>query len=134
MPASSPADDAPAGWAEVWGGGRGLTFAILCFGIWLNAVDALVTATVMPSVAGDVGGYAVFAWPTAGFMLGSILAGAGAGLLAERIGLRRALAGSGLLYALGCVGSAAAGSIWVFLAGRLVQGLGAGFTVGLCYV
>ena len=130
----SPAGDPPARWAELLGHGRGLTFAVLCLGIWLNAVDALVAATVMPSVAKDVGGYAFFAWATAGFMLGSILAGAAAGLLGERVGLKRALAASGLLYGVGCVASALAGSIWLFLAGRLVQGLGAGFVVGLCYV
>ena len=107
---------------------------VLCLGIWLNAVDALVTSTVMPSVARDLGGYAYFSWATAGFMLGSILAGSGAGLLAERMGLRRALAACGGLYAVGCAISALAGSIWPFLLGRLIQGLGAGFVVGLCYV
>ena len=33
-------------------------FALLCLGIWLNAADTLVTATIMPSVARDIGGYA----------------------------------------------------------------------------
>ena len=97
-------------------------------------MDTLVTATVMPSVARELGGYAYFAWATAGFLLGSILAGAGAGLLADRLGVRRALAACGLLYAVGCGVSAVAGSIWPFLAGRLIQGAGAGFLVGLCYV
>ena len=128
--------DAPqaAKWAELFQDGRALMSGVLCLGVWLNAVDALVTATVMPSVARDLGGYAYFSWATAGFMLGSILAGAGAGLLAERMGLRRALAGSGVVYAIGCAASALAGSIWPFLLGRLIQGAGAGFVVGLCYV
>ena len=134
MATSPPPDEAPTRWSELLQGRRSLTFAVLCLGIWLNAVDTLVTATIMPSVARDVGGYAYFAWATAGFMLGSILAGAGAGLLAERLGLRRALAVCALLYALGCAISAAAGSIWPFLAGRLLQGAGAGFIAGLCYV
>ncbi len=109
-------------------------FAMLCLGIWLNAVDTLVTATIMPSVAREIGGYAYFAWATAGFLLGSILSGAGAGIVADRFGVRRALAACGLLYAVGCGASALAGSIWPFLAGRLIQGAGAGFLVGLCYV
>ena len=134
MSSRAPAAETPARWRELLQGGRALTFAVLCLGVWLNAVDALVTATIMPSVARDIGGYAYFAWATAGFMLGSILAGAGAGLLAQRVGLRRALAACGLLYALGCLVSALSGSIWPFLAGRLLQGAGAGFTVGLCYV
>ena len=121
-------------WSELLNGKRGLTFGVLCLGIWLNAADTLVTSTIMPSVARDVGGYAYFAWATAGYMLGSIVAGASAGLLAERLGLRRALAACGLLYAAGCGVSGLAGSIWPFLAGRLLQGAGAGFIVGLCYV
>ena len=134
MTSQSVTGAAPARWSELLRGQRGLTFGVLCLGVWLNAVDALVTATIMPSVAADVGGYAYFAWATAGFMLGAILAGAGAGLLAERLGLRRALAACGLLYAAGCGVSALAGSIWPFLAGRLLQGAGAGFVAGLCYV
>lgn len=134
METASAAGEPPARWGELFQGGRALIGGVLCLGIWLNAVDALVTATIMPSVARDVGGYAYFAWATAGFMLGSILAGASAGLLAERMGLRRALACCGLLYAIGCVASALSGSIWPFLAGRLIQGAGAGFVVGLCYV
>ncbi len=35
-------------------------FALLCLGIWLNAADTLVTATIMPSVANEIGGYAYF--------------------------------------------------------------------------
>ncbi|WP_174299619.1 MFS transporter [Caulobacter sp. S45] len=134
MTSRSPVTEAPARWSELLRGPRALTFGVLCLGVWLNAVDALVTATIMPSVARDIGGYAYFAWATAGFMLGSILAGAGAGLLAQRMGLRHALAACGLLYATGCVVSALAGSIWPFLLGRLLQGGGAGFVMGLCYV
>jgi MFS family permease len=128
------AAERPASWRELFQGGRALTAAVVCLGVWLNAVDALVAATIMPSVARDIGGYAYFAWATAGFLLGAILAGATAGLLAERAGLRRALAGCGLAYAAGCVASAMAGSVAAFLAGRLLQGAGAGALVGLCYV
>ncbi len=134
MSSRSAAAEAPARWSELFQGPRALTFGVLCLGVWLNAADTLVTATIMPSVARDIGGYTYFAWATAGFLLGSILAGAAAGLLANRLGLRRALAVSGLLYALGCAVSALAVSIWPFLAGRLLQGAGAGFVVGLCYV
>src|SRR5579875_2175091 len=126
--------DAPARWSELVRGGRALMTGVLCLGIWLNGVDSLVTATIMPSVARDVGGYPFFAWATAVFMLGAIIAGAAAGLLAERLGLRKGLAASSLLYASGCVVGALAGSMSLFLLGRLLQGLGAGFVVGLCYV
>jgi len=88
----------------------------------------------MPSVARDIGGYAWFGWAVAAFLLGSILGGASAGRLSVRFGLRPALAIGGGAYALGCAASALAPSIGWFLLGRLLQGLGGGWVVGLCYV
>ncbi|MDR7116502.1 MFS transporter [Caulobacter sp. BE254] len=109
-------------------------FALLCLGIWLNAADTLVTVTIMPSVAREIGGWQYFGWSIAAFLLGSILAGACAGKLSIRFGLRRATALAGVVYAIGCAMGAAAPDFLVFVAGRLVQGLGAGAIVSLCYV
>jgi len=107
---------------------------LLCVGVWLNAADSLVTATIMPSVARDIGGYAVFAWGVAGFMLGAVVATASAGRLSERLGLRVGMACSAGVYVIGCAVSALAPHIFAFLVGRLVQGVGAGWIVGLCFV
>ena len=109
-------------------------FALLCLGIWLNAADTLVTVTIMPSVAKEIGGYQYFGWSIAAFLLGSILAGACAGKLSIRFGLRRATALAGVVYAIGCAMGACAPEFLTFVAGRLVQGLGAGAIVSLCYV
>jgi len=109
-------------------------FALLCLGIWLNAADTLVTVTIMPSVAEEIGGFQYFGWSIAAFLLGSILAGACAGKLSIRFGLRRATALAGVVYAIGCAMGALAPEFLTFVAGRLVQGLGAGAIVSLCYV
>jgi MFS family permease len=93
-----------------------------------------MTATVMPSVARDIGGWAWFGWVVAIYMIGAIVAGATAGVLSQRLGLRRALMFAALVYAFGCAASASAPSIGLFLAGRLLQGIGGGWVVGLCYV
>src|SRR5947208_9013866 len=98
-------------WADLLSDGRLPRFALICLGVWLNAADALVTATVMPSVGADLGGYAYFSWSVAGFLVGAILAGASAGRASELFGLRWATALSGLLTAAGCVMSAAAPDI-----------------------
>jgi MFS family permease len=107
---------------------------LLLLGVWLNAGDALVTVTVMPSVAKDIGGYAYFGWASAAFLLGAITAGASGGVLAARLGLRRAMALGAALYALGCLIDGAAPNILLFLAGRLVQGVGAGWIISLAFV
>jgi MFS family permease len=124
----------PGSWADVLGEGRLPRFVLICLGVWLNAADSLVTATIMPSVGKALGGYAYFGWATAGYLLGSVLAGASSGLLARRFGLRRATAAAAALYALGCVMSAGGPDIATFLAGRLLQGIGGGWVVGFCSV
>ena len=125
----SAATPASGSWADVLGEGRLPRFALICLGVWLNAADSLITATIMPSVGRSLGGYAYFGWATAGYLLGSVLAGASSGVLALRFGLRSATAAAALLYAGGvraerashprsspswpgasCKGSAAAGS------------------------
>jgi MFS family permease len=127
-------DSAATGWRAMVTGERLPRFALICVGMWLTAADTLMTATIMPSVAADIGGYAWFGWAVAIFMLGSILAGATSGQLSKRIGLRTAMAVAGLVYAIGCALSAAAPNIAAFLVGRFAQGIGGGWVVGLCYV
>lgn len=123
-----------AGWAEILAEGRAPRFILICLGVWLFAADSLVTATIMPSVGHALGGYAYFGWATAGFLLASVFAGASSGLLAQRFGLRRAMGWAAILYAIGCVMSAAAPGMAVFLVGRLLQGLGGGWVSGFCSV
>lgn len=124
----------PKGWGDLLGEGRLPRFAIICLGVWLNAADSLVTATIMPSVGADLGGYQYFAWATAGFLVGAILAGASAGRLSELFGLRAATALAGLVMTGGCVMSAMAPDVGTFLMGRLVQGLGSGWISGFAMV
>ena len=123
-----------AGWGELLGGGRLPLLALIWLAVWLTASDSLVTTTLMPSVGAELGGYAWFAWTVAGFMLGAILAGASAGQLSERIGLRGASMLGGVLFAAGCALSAVAPTMEVFVLGRLLQGVGGGWVSGLAMV
>jgi MFS family permease len=121
-------------WADLLGDGRLPRFALICLGVWLNAADSLVTATIMPSVGAQLGGYGYFSWATAGYLVGAILAGASSGRVSELFGLRGATAIAGLIMAGGCVMSALAPDVGVFLAGRLIQGLGSGWISGFAMV
>lgn len=131
----APSSPKPAAtWSDLLAEGRLPRFALIMLGVWLNAADSLVTATILPSVGADLGGFAYFSWATAGFFVGAILAGASAGRLSEMFGLRSATAVAGVIMAVGCVMSAAAPDIGWFLAGRLVQGLGSGWISGFAMV
>lgn len=132
---TNPASSEPhSSWRQLFTPAALPRFALVCLGSWLTAADTLVTATMMPTIARDISGAAWFGWSVAGFVLGSIVAGATSGFLSGRIGLRNALMLGGLTYAAGCVLSAASPNIALFLAGRAVQGIGGGWTAGLCYV
>ena len=121
-------------WADLLADGRLPRFALICLGVWLNAADSLVTSTIMPSVGADLGGFQYFSWATAGFFVGAILAGASSGRLSEMFGLRAATAVAGLIMTGGCLMSALAPDVSVFLLGRLVQGLGSGWISGFSMV
>jgi hypothetical protein len=130
----SAAGPASASWADVLGEGRLPRFVLICLAVWLNAADSLVTATIMPTVGRALGGYAYFGWATAGYLMGSVLAGASSGVLALRFGLRSAIVAAALIYGGGCVLSAGAPEIFTFLAGRILQGIGGGWLAGLASV
>jgi MFS family permease len=123
-----------APWKELFAPALLSKLAIVLLGVWINAADALVTTTIMPSVAADIGGYAAFSWAVAGFLIGSVVASASAGRLAEMFGLGRASAIAGLIFALGCVAGALAAGMELFLAGRVVQGMGSGWFSGFAMV
>jgi MFS family permease len=121
------------GWGDFFAEGRAVRLALICLGVWLNAADSLVTSTIMPTVSRDLGGYAFFSWATAAYMVGAILSGAMAARLSARMGLRNAMVAAGLITAAGCAVSALAPDMVTLVAGRGVQGLGAGWIVGACF-
>ncbi|MFO1014705.1 MAG: MFS transporter [Caulobacteraceae bacterium] len=123
-----------AKWGELFSPDALPKFALVMLGTWLTAADTLVTITMMPTIAREIGGFHWFGWTVAAFVLGSILAGATSGRLAMQVGLRNALLAGGLVYAVGCGLSALAPDIGLFLLGRAIQGMGGGWTSGLCYV
>ncbi|MDH5822693.1 MFS transporter [Luteimonas sp. RD2P54] len=128
-------DPRPAtGWADLFAEGRLPRFVLICLGVWLNAADALVASTIMPSVGADLGGHAYFGWATAAFLFGAIVAGASAGRLSELLGLRRATLLAGVAFVGGCLLAALAPDMFAFLGGRLLQGVGSGWLSGFAMV
>lgn len=109
-------------------------FAIIAIGVWLHAADTLVTATLAPSIIGQLGGVAYINWTIALYEVGAIVAGAASGALCVRFGLKPLLIAGASLYGIGCIAAAAAPSMLALLLGRLVQGLGGGMMLSLCYL
>lgn len=126
---------APAAtWRDVWVSRSFGRFVLLCLGIWLHAADTLVTATLVPTMVGELGGVAYVAWTISLYQIGAVVAGAATAAQCRRFGVKRVLAFAAADYGLGCVIAAVAPTMPVLLAARLVQGAGGGILIALSYV
>ena len=125
---------ADASWADLWHAGVLQRFTVLGFGVWLHASNASLVSTLIPSAILDIGGVAYISWVSVLYQIGSIVAGAAAGLLAMRLGLRSAILAAAGLFGFGCVLCAVAPDISALLAGRLIKGAGGGALVALTHV
>jgi MFS family permease len=111
-----------------------LRFGLLCLGVWLHSADTLVTATIAPSIVEDLGGITYVNWTISLYEVGAIIAGAAAGALCLKLGIKRVVTGALVAYAAGCIAAGAAPDMAIVIFGRWVQGLGGGMLLSVCYV
>ena len=125
--------DAPVGWAVLFAKGNGGPLVVLTGGVLMHALSLRVVATVLPSTVAEIGGLRFFAWTVTLAFVGAIWGAAFAAPLALSRGLRDAYRISLLVFAGGSAVCATAPGIGLFLAGRLLQGLGGGLLTALAY-
>jgi MFS family permease len=113
-------------WSEIFRGERAAYTVVLTLGVGLHAIDVFVISSILPTVVGDIGGEAYYAWSTMLYMVASILGTAGGGILKAAIGARRGYALGGLIFLAGTALCGLSPSMPVLLAARVVQGLGGG--------
>jgi MFS family permease len=112
---------------------RALTFGIL-LSITAVAIEGMAVATIMPSVAVELGGLEFYGWAFSAFMLTSLIGAIAAGQVADRRDPAvPALAGFAL-FATGLIISGLAPAWPILLGGRAVQGFGAGAIGSTAYV
>lgn len=120
--------------ATIWDGTRlGITIGSVVL-IFLAAIEALAVTTVMPVVSADLHGEALYAVAFSGTLATSVIGMVAAGTWSDRTGPRAALYTSVALFLVGLVVSGIATDMYTFLAGRLIQGLGAGGQTVALYV
>lgn len=123
--------DSPGG---VWARERRPLTVGLVLAVTLVAFEALAIATVLPVVSRHLGDLRLYGWVFSAFLLSSLIGIVVAGTLADRVPLGRPmLAGLGL-FALGLIVGGLAPDMPVLVAGRAVQGLGAGVVPPVAYV
>ncbi len=97
------------------------------------ASEALAVVTVMPVVARDLGGLRLYGWVFSGFMLGSVIGIVLAGREADRRGPAVPFAAGVVLFSAGLAIAGTAVSMGVLVAGRVLQGMGAGAVPAVAY-
>jgi EmrB/QacA subfamily drug resistance transporter len=98
----------------------------LMLSMFLVALDATVVSTAMPSIVADLGGFSLYAWVPAVYLLSTAVTTPIYGKLADLFGRKPILfAGIGLFIA-GSVTSGAAPNMLFLILARALQGLGAG--------
>ncbi len=105
---------------------RGRVMVALMLTVALVAIDSTVVATVVPSVVGDLGGFAQFPWLFSAYVLTSAVTTPVFGRLADVQGRRVILLVGVGLFVLGSVLGTLAWSMPVLIGARVVQGFGAG--------
>jgi MFS family permease len=135
---STDANRAPTAPASLAGGiwapaQRALTVGLV-LAVTFVAFEALAVATILPEVGRQLGDLRLYGWVFSAFLLASLIGIVLAGALADRMPLGRPmLAGLGL-FALGLIIGGTAPDMMVLVAGRAVQGLGAGVVPAVAYV
>jgi len=112
---------------------RALAFG-LCTAVVAVAFEAMSVATAMPAAARDLDGLNLYAWAFSLFLIGQLFATIAGGRWCDRVGAARPMAGGVSLFAVGIVVAATAPVMLQLVAGRLLQGLGAGLVSISMYV
>jgi MFS family permease len=112
---------------------RALTIGLAAT-ITFVAAEALAVVTVMPLVARDLNGLSLYGFVFSAFLLGTIVGIVAAGRAADKRGLAVPYIAGILVFAAGLTIAGLAPSMPVLIAGRTLQGLGAGAVPAVAYV
>ncbi len=112
---------------------RLLLVGIICL-ITLVATEAMAISTVMPSVEDDLGDLWLYGWVFSAFYLGNLVGVVVGGRAVDRVAPVGPMAVGIAVFLAGLVIGGLAPSMAVLVAGRLLQGVGAGVVPAVSYV
>ena len=106
---------------------------MLAGGVTLYAVETYITATIAPSIVRDIGGLPLLSWVTTLFVTAAVLGAIFIAMRPRFLSLRAAYVVGALVFAAGSLLCAMAPTMETVIAGRVVQGFGAGNLSALAY-
>jgi MFS family permease len=138
--AAGPGSPRPAVASEPGGGPSGLWapgYRALTWGLVLTvtlvAFESLSVVTILPVVVRDLGDLRLYGWVTSAFFLGTLVGIVVAGAATDRRGPAAPFVAGLCLFAVGLTVGGLAPTMYVLVAGRAVQGLGAGAVPAIAY-
>jgi MFS family permease len=112
-----------------------IVMTVVCAGGLVTALDAVIVGTALPSIASDLSATTTeLAWIGASYLVGAAVLQPVWPTLSDLTGRKLAFAFGFVLFAAGSLIAALAHHAAVLIAGRTVQGLGAGNIILLCNV
>jgi MFS family permease len=111
---------------------RGFTLGILA-SVGMVAFESLGVATILPTVARDLGGLSAYGWGLSALMLANVVGTVIAGASIDRRGPARTVMVGLLTFAAGCLLAGLAPNWALFIGARAVQGLGVGAIMAFAY-
>jgi MFS family permease len=118
----------------VFAHGRGRLSLGLVLTIVVVAFEGLAVATIMPITALALRGLALYAWSFSGFMLGGLVGTVVVSEYAERHGPAFPFKGALAVFSCGLLLCGMARTMPVFIAGRMIEGLGTGAVRSLIWL
>ncbi|WP_447037745.1 MFS transporter [Streptomyces sp. DSM 118878] len=112
---------------------RALSIGIVSV-VLLIAFEATAVGTAMPIAARELDGVSLYAFAFSGYFTTSLFGMVFSGQWADRSGPLGPLAAGISMFGAGLLLSGTAGTMWLFIAGRAVQGLGGGLVIVALYV
>jgi EmrB/QacA subfamily drug resistance transporter len=108
-----------------------LAMSGVLLGMLLAALNQTIVATALPRIVGELGGVDHYSWVFSAYMLGATVTTPIYGRLSDVYGRRPFFVAGILIFMAGAVLSGTADSMAQLIAGRAVQGLGAGALIPL---
>ena len=118
----------------LWSPARRTLTGGLVLTITLVAFEALAISTVLPVVAKELGGLDLYGWVFSAFLLGNLVGIVAVGGLIDRGWLVGPFIGGLVLFGMGLAIGGLSPSMPILVAGRLLQGFGAGAIAPIAYV
>ena len=126
-------ETAETGWRALFSRQYRSAVLVMASGVALYAMNLYFTAALMPSVVADIGGERYYAWASTSYLITAVIATMFVSRLIGTRGARRSYIGAYVAFAAGTALGSLSPTMELFIAGRALQGIGAGLLTGLGY-